>query len=235
MILINRTKFGLFDKSQNKPKNSQHFIHYKDDYYTSGKFTYPISIFLDIVDSFKEELGHRYLLQEDDGKYLLFMQTDAMPIKLEQLEEQMLLRISLFSSGLETVNFDLVGFSKTDPKDIQKAIKKMPKVSSRYGFVYTAVSVVLIYFGALGLTNSIFGLLEEQVAKKNLTLTELKIRYVAENAEFIAMGSNFSSNTGALNLELPKQSESFVSRALRGVTLEQKDVNTTIQAPKEAI
>jgi len=236
MIAINRTKFGLFDRSKNKPKNTKHFITYKDEFYTSGKFTYPISIFLDILDSHKEELGCRYLLKKEDGKYLLFLPPYEIPVVLDTLDIDTLNRINLFSNGLETVNFDIDGFGRTSGKEIIKALKKMPKVTSRYGFIYLGLSVALVYFLAFGITNSIMGIFQKQLDEKKLQQTELNSQLFAINAELQALETQLKPNgTNGLNLELPVPIETFATKANRGDKLEQDNVMTVLPTPKEDI
>lgn len=236
MITIHRTKFGLFDRSKNKPKNAKHFITYKDEFYTSGKFTYPISIFLDILDSYKEEIGFRYLLKKEDGTYLLFLPPYETPVVLYSLEKEALHRINLFSNGLETVNFDIEGFTRTSGTDIIKSLKKMPKVTSRYGFVYLGLSVAVVYFVAFGITNSVMGIFQKQLDEKKLQQMELNSQLFVINAELKTLESQLKPNgENSLSLELPTPIETFVQRANRGDKLEQDNVITVLPAPKEEI
>lgn len=236
MIAINRTKFDLYDKSKNKPKNAKHFINYKDEFYTSGKFTYPISIFLDILDSYKKEMGYRYLLKEEDGSYLLFLPPYESPVKLSSLDKDALRRIHLFSSGLETVNFVFEGLGKTDSDDILKTLKKMPKVTSRYGFVYLGMSIALVYVVASGITNSVMGIFQTKVDEKQLILMEQNSKLSTVQTELLLLEQQLKPNgTNGLNLQLPTPVESFSQRASRGAKLEQDDVITVLEKQEEEL
>lgn len=237
MILIQRTKFGIFDRSKTKPKNAQHYTFYKDEYYTCGKSTHPIAIFFDILETARQEEGFRYLAKEEDGSYLLFIPPYEVPLRLESLDEEVLSRIALFSSGLETLNFDQTGIPKTDSKLIAKVVKKLPKVVSRYGFVYLGASIGIVYFLAYMVVNTAMGVVEEKLSEKNTLHMELKTQLFGLNTKLDELNKQLGNDGkgGGISLQLPKPYESFFSRASRGEKLEQDAVITTPPPPKEDI
>lgn len=234
MIQIQRTKFGIFDKFKSKPKNTNTYIQYKDEFYTCGKFTYPISIFLDILETVKEKEGCRYIARKEDGTYLLFIPPYEVPFRLKSLDKEVLNRLSLFSNGLETLNFDHTGLPKLDSKLIAIANKKMPKVISKYGFFYLGISIGIVYILAYTTVTLAIGLVEENLHERNLVKTELKTQLFGVNTKLDELKQQLGDG-GEVSLSLPKPYETFLQRASRGERLEQENVITTPPPSKEEL
>lgn len=233
MIIINKVKFDIYEKTPYSPKNAPFYTHYKDGFYICDKYSYPISIFLDLLDNTEYGNDSRYILQDNKGQYLLFSSPFEKPIILQTLDRESLKRIEIFSSNLQLVNFSFEDFKTTSSKTIQQIMRRMPRVTKKWGFAYLFTGLFISFILAFGIKIFVIGAIQDVIYEKTFKLDGMKTQIIIVEKQYKKLLEELTPEGAASEkLILPVQKKSFLQKAQDNEVLEQIDVNISKDALK---
>lgn len=226
MIVINKMQFDMYEKTPYSPKSAPFYTHYKDGFYICEKYSYPISVFLDVLDHIESGDENRYILIDNMERYLLFSTPFEKPIVLQTLDSESLKRMEFFSSNLELVNFSFENFKTTNIKNIHQTIRKIPKITKKWGLIYLLIGLFISFIFAISIKAFVVGKLQDVISEKTLQLDNMKTQIIIAETQYKKLLEELTpEGTASEKLTLPIQEKSFLQKANNNEELEQIDIN----------